>query len=123
MKALVIDDSTAARFLLTKILRELGFQCIEAVDGKQALERLAAEPDVDLALVDWNMPVMNGYELLLEMRNNRAYDSTRVMMATTETEMHQVVKAIEAGANEYIMKPFTKEMVEDKLRLLGFSLG
>ncbi len=120
-KALVIDDSSATRFILCKMLKELGYESVQAADGKQALECLKANPDVTVALVDWNMPEMNGYEFVQAVRGDRQYDALKLMMVTTETEMMQVVRAIEAGANEYVMKPFTKEIVQDKFRIMGLS--
>ena len=120
-KALVIDDSSATRFILCKMLKELGYESVQAADGKQALECLKANPDVTVALVDWNMPEMTGYEFVQAVRGDRQYDALKLMMVTTETEMMQVVRAIEAGANEYVMKPFTKEIVQDKFRIMGLS--
>ncbi len=123
MKALVIDDSTAARFILSKMLSELGFEVTQANDGKQAMDKLAEGGQFDLALVDWNMPVMNGLEFVQQVRGTAAPGGTvaKIMMVTTETEMTQVVRAIEAGADEYVMKPFTKAVIEDKLQILGLA--
>ena len=121
MKALVIDDSTAARFILSKMLTELGFEVTQANDGKQAMDKLVPGEKFDLALVDWNMPVMNGLEFVQSVRSSAtsAEQVSKIMMVTTETEMTQVVRAIEAGADEYVMKPFTKAVIEDKLQILG----
>ena len=123
MRALVIDDSKAIRLILTKILKDIGFSVVDAENGVVALDRLKEEGQVDLALVDWNMPEMNGYEFVCAVRKDNTYDEMRMMMVTTETEMSQVVKALEAGANEYVMKPFTKEMILEKLSLMGISLS
>ena len=122
MKVLIVDDSAATRFILGKMMRELSWETIEAADGAQALEKLQAGSEVALALVDWNMPVMNGYELVQNLRANRTFDPLRIVMVTTETEMTNVVQAIQAGANEYIMKPFTKDILVEKLRIAGFEL-
>jgi two-component system chemotaxis response regulator CheY len=122
MKALVIDDSRAMRTILSRILTTIGFDVFEAGDGKQGLEQMSAVADVALALVDWNMPEMNGYEFVQAVRALDAYDSTKLMMVTTETEMDQVLKALEAGADEYVMKPFTKEVILEKLGLLGITV-
>ena len=111
MHALVIDDSKAIRLILAQILNDIGFEVLQAADGKEAMDQLKSAAKVDLALVDWNMPVMNGYEFVVEVRKEKQYDSMPMMMVTTETEMSQVIKALEAGANEYVMKPFTKEMI------------
>jgi two-component system chemotaxis response regulator CheY len=118
-KALIVDDSTATRFILAKMLREIGYESVQAGDGKQALTCLHNNGDVSLALVDWNMPIMNGLEFITELRKESRYAALKVIMVTTETEMMQVVRALEAGANEYLMKPFTKEMIADKMTLLG----
>lgn len=122
MRALVIDDSKAIRLILGQILKDIGFEVLNAADGKEALEQLKSADQVDLALVDWNMPVMNGFEFVVEVRKNKQYDNMPMMMVTTETEMSQVIKALEAGANEYVMKPFTKEMIIEKLTLMGIQI-
>ena len=119
-KALIIDDSRAIRRILGNTIRELGFEVWEAANGREALDRLdeVGEP-VSLMLVDWNMPVMNGLEFVTKVRSDGRFNSSLLVMVTTETAVEQMVKALDAGANEYIMKPFTKEVIEDKLRLLG----
>ncbi|OGW18846.1 MAG: histidine kinase [Nitrospinae bacterium RIFCSPLOWO2_12_FULL_47_7] len=122
MLALVIDDSKAIRLILSQILKELGFEVCSASHGIEALERLKEVGKVDLALVDWNMPEMNGFEFVCAVRKEEKYNDIRLMMVTTETEMAQVIKALEAGANEYVMKPFTKEIIREKINLLGISL-
>ena len=119
MRALVIDDSRAARMAVARILLEIGIECDEAENGSQALEMLKKSGPFDLAMVDWNMPVMNGYELVREVRRNAALVDLKLIMVTTENELSQVVKALSAGANEYVMKPFTDEMILEKLELLG----
>jgi len=106
------------RLILGRIMGELGFEVVEAPNGRRALEQMGAGEPMGLALVDWNMPEMNGYELLRAVRASRAYAQMPVIMVTTETEMSQVLRALEAGANEYLMKPFTKVAVLEKLALL-----
>lgn len=101
---------------------EVGFTVEEAGNGLEALDIIQKEK-VDLALVDWNMPDMNGYEFIQEVRKDNAFKDMRMMMVTTETEMNKVVEALEAGANEYIMKPFTKEMIVEKLALMGMNFS
>jgi two-component system chemotaxis response regulator CheY len=100
-------------------LRGAGFEVVEAGNGAEALDRLERSGKVDLVLVDWNMPKMNGYEFLCAARANRAYDETKIVMVTTETEIVQVKAALEQGANEYIMKPFTRDAVIEKIQLMG----
>ena len=119
MLALVIDDSRAMRMILKRMLLDLGFEVVEAADGQQALERVAAGPLPDLATIDWNMPVMNGLEFVSAVRANRAYRAMTLMMVTTESEHGQIVRALAAGAHEYVLKPFTAEAITDKLSLLG----
>jgi two-component system, chemotaxis family, chemotaxis protein CheY len=122
VKALIIDDSRVMRAILKKFLASEGFDTLlEAGDGAEALERLKEAGMVDLALVDWNMPKMNGLEFVTAVRANRAFDGIRVMMVTTEAEASQIARALEAGANEYVMKPFTTEVLRDKLGILGLA--
>ncbi len=118
MRALIVDDSRAMRIILGRIMGELGFEVVEAANGRRAFEQVVARGAMDVALVDWNMPEMNGYELLCALRANPAYARMPVIMVTTETERSQILRALEAGANEYIMKPFTKDVVVEKLALL-----
>jgi two-component system, chemotaxis family, chemotaxis protein CheY len=119
-KAMIIDDSKAIRMILSKTLEEAGFEVCQAANGEEALSLLERENGaISVALVDWNMPRMNGLEFVRRMRSDPRYASVRLMMVTTETEAEQMVQALEAGANEYVMKPFTKEIIADKLRLLG----
>ncbi len=110
------------RSILKKFLASEGFgTLLEAGDGAEALERLKAGESVDLALVDWNMPRMNGIEFVRALRADHAFDGVRVMMVTTEAETSQMELALEAGANEYVMKPFTAEVLRDKLGILGLG--
>ncbi len=121
MRVLIVDDSKSMRMILGKALREIGYEITEAGDGQQALERLNRGEQVELMLVDWNMPVMNGYELICAVRANALLGDIRIMMVTTETSMANVTMALNAGANEYLMKPFTKEVLIEKLALLGLN--
>ena len=122
MKALIIDDSKTARMMLIRILREReGWEIFEAENGKAALDKLEEVGPVDLACVDWNMPEMNGLEFVKAVRKIDTHKDMWIMMVTTETEMSNVVRAMSAGANEYMMKPFTKEAIVDKLEIMGFG--
>ena len=119
-KALVVDDSRAVRMILSKTLRELGFEVLEAANGREAMEVIEVEKTaVTLVLADWNMPEGNGLELLKQLRRKPELASLVVVMVTTETELNQMVAALEAGANEYVMKPFTKDILVEKLQLIG----
>jgi two-component system chemotaxis response regulator CheY len=119
MHALLIDDSRAMRMILRRTLVELGFDVDEATDGRDGLERLAAGLVPDVLLVDWNMPEMTGIEFVTAARRPPYSCDARVVMVTTETEQAQMVRALEAGADEYVMKPFTRETVAEKFQLLG----
>lgn len=118
--ALVVDDSRAMRSILSRSLAKFGFEARTAANGKEGLELLERDsPDLALMLVDWNMPELNGLEFVKRVRAMPRYASTPLMMVTTETEVEQMVKALEAGADEYVMKPFTDDIIAGKLRLIG----
>src|SRR5262245_26914286 len=118
MRALVIDDSRAVRIIIRQILREIGIEVLEAANGVEALEQIENNPGIELMLVDWNMPEMNGFDFIRAIRSNRAYDAVRILMVTSEAQGEQVTRALNAGANEYLMKPFTKDVLVAKLNLL-----
>ena len=117
-KVLVVDDSRAIREIERKYLEELGFEVLEAENGEEAFKILEENSDVKLILLDWHMPVMNGYEFLLKLRANPNWSDIKVMMVTTENQQKSIIEAIMAGANEYLMKPFDKEMLEVKVKYL-----
>ena len=119
MRALVIDDSRTMRRIVSRVLVGLGYEVVEAADGQQALDALAAGPLPDLACVDWNMPVMDGLTFVTTVRANRDWRDITLMMVTTESEHGQIVRALAAGAHEYLIKPFTPEALREKLDLLG----
>ncbi|GJL66823.1 MAG: chemotaxis protein CheY [Nitrospirales bacterium] len=121
MKALVIDDSKAMRIILKQILESIGGIVEEAGNGKEGLEKLKMMEEPDVILVDWNMPEMNGLDFVRTIRSEDVYRNISLVMVTTETEASQMKKALEAGANEYVMKPFTKDVIEEKLKLLGIT--
>lgn len=119
-KALVVDDSRAVRMILAAVLRELGHEVREAANGREALEVIEAESDsVALVLTDWNMPEINGLDLLKRLRRDPRLASLAIIMVTTETELEQMAAALQAGADEYVMKPFTKEILREKLQRVG----
>ncbi len=117
-KVLIVDDSKAIREIEKRYLEELGFEVLEAGNGKEALKVLEENPDIKLILLDWHMPVMNGYEFLLKLRANPTWSDIKVMMVTTENQQKSIIDAIMAGANEYLMKPFDKEMLKVKIKYL-----
>jgi len=120
MRSLVVDDSSTMRAVLRMILRKKGFDVHEANNAAEAIRALETLGPIDLMLLDWNMPEMNGFELLCSVRRDKAHANTKIIMVTTETALDEMTRALEAGANEYIMKPFTPEVVADKLRMLGW---
>ena len=119
MKAMVAHDSRPICRLEGAILRALGFETVEAGNGRQALERLEEGELPKVVLVDWNMPEMNGLEFIRAVRSNARFQSVVMLMVTTEIETDQMLRALSAGADEYLMKPFQRESLVDKLRLLG----
>lgn len=122
MRALVVDDSRAMRAIMRRLMTELSFEVEEAQNGKEAyafLEQHAA--DIDLALVDWHMPEMDGLELVRAMQDDASMFRIRTMMVTAETDVRRVLEALRAGADEYLMKPVTKEALVEKLQILGFE--
>ena len=119
MRALVIDDSRAMRSIIAKILGTIGYQTVEAENGQHGLEQLAKEGPFDAAFVDWNMPVMNGLEFIHEVRSVRRNRSLPIVMITTEAETDKMLQALAAGASEYVMKPFNREILLGKLELIG----
>lgn len=122
MKMLVIDDSKAMRGFLCHLAKEFAFTTQEAEDGRAGLDVLnkndPTEP-FDIALVDWDMPRMTGIEFVRYVRNNRNYDDLKLMMVTTNNTEEKIGMALEAGANDFLMKPVTKESLEEKLMILG----
>ncbi len=119
MRALVVDDSKTIRSILKKYLVPCGVQCFEAENGAEALLRLGELGPVDFVLLDWNMPFLDGLSVVKVVRANTRYASTRIVMVTTETEIEQVSAALAAGADEYVMKPFTQAVILEKLAMLG----
>lgn len=119
MKILIVDDSKAMRTFLNFLVQELKFETAQAEDGCNALDVLREQAGFDLALVDWDMPRMNGLEFVKALRSNTRFDALKVMMVTTQNSLERVSAALEAGATDYLMKPVTKEALEDKLRMLG----
>jgi two-component system, chemotaxis family, chemotaxis protein CheY len=119
VRALVIDDSRTTRKVLMRMLHTLGFDTVEAANGREGLERLREMGASDLVLVDWNMPVMDGFDFVRAVRAERAYDKVPLVMVTTHNDMESVARALEAGATEFIMKPFTEEVIREKLALVG----
>jgi two-component system chemotaxis response regulator CheY len=120
MRALIVDDSRFVRDYLRGLLEEKGIECEEAADGRQGLDQLHENAPFDLALVDWNMPIMDGLDMLKHLRAE-GYDEVKVMMVTTEAEDDFITRSLDAGADEYLMKPFDNEALTEKLAMLGLA--
>lgn len=120
MRALIVDDSRFVRGFIRGLLEGKGIECEEAGDGQAGLDLLGQGQAFDIALVDWNMPVMNGYEMLTALRAG-GYGDLKVMMVTTEAETEFITRALDAGADEYLMKPFDEEALDEKLAMLGLQ--
>jgi two-component system chemotaxis response regulator CheY len=119
--ALILDDSKTTRMILRRILSAVGFEVIEAGNGLEGLHALAGMAPPDLVAVDWEMPEMDGLAFVRAVRRQRQYDSTQLVMVSTNNNIDDVATALDEGANEYIMKPFSKQVVREKLDLLGIS--
>jgi len=115
---LVVDDSSVIRKVARRILEGLDFQIIEAEDGEKALEICKRELP-DAVLLDWNMPVMDGFEFMVQLRQLPGGDVPKVVFCTTENGIDHISRALHAGANEYIMKPFDKDIVTAKFQEVG----
>ncbi len=118
MRALVVDDSRFIRDYLVLLLRRKGLDCMAAENGESGLACLGADA-YDVALVDWNMPVMGGLEMVKAMRRNPALNGVKILMVTTEAENHAIESALDAGADEYLMKPFDESGLMQKLEMIG----
>jgi len=123
MQALVVDDSRAMRAILTRLMTGLGFDVVQAGDGAEALALLDGGLMPDVALVDWNMPVMDGLTFIKSCRARADLRKITLMMVTTESEQNQIARALAAGAHEYVIKPFTDEVIAEKLIFLGLVVA
>lgn len=121
MRALIVDDSSFIREYLRHLLDRMGISCEEAVNGSDALSVLAAAQSFDLMLLDVNMPVMNGLECVKALREAKLGPEMKVMMVTTEADHTFIATALDNGADEFLMKPFTPESLREKMLLLGFA--
>jgi len=123
LRVLVVDDSRPMRMMIGKLLKEIGAaQIVEAEHGLQGLERLQEHGAFSVALVDWNMPEMNGLEMVAEVRKDAKFAAMPILMVTTETEFEKVREAFDAGANAFLTKPFTKPLMLEKLASVGVQL-
>jgi two-component system, chemotaxis family, chemotaxis protein CheY len=122
MKAIVADDSKAVRTLLTELLEHSGFDVTQVPNGAEALTQLRAEPETDLVLTDWNMPVMTGIEFLETIRADARLQDVCVVMVTMESDFASVRRAFRSGVNDYVLKPCSMTTVREKLSDLGFMM-
>ena len=120
MDVLIIDDSSTIRLILRRFLDKMGCQVVEAENGREGLDRLKEMPHVDIVLVDWNMPEMSGLDFVRAVRTERTYDALPIVMVTTNTQIENVSEALTAGADEYVMKPFTLDVIREKLGVVRF---
>ncbi len=118
MKIMLVDDSNTMRRIQKTQLTNLGVsEVVEAEDGMDGLDKLASNMPIDVILLDWNMPRMDGYTMLTELRGDASYKDVKVIMCTSESEKTNVIKALKAGANQYVVKPFTPDVLKEKLGL------
>ena len=120
MRALVVDDSEAMRGMLAMILRKFGFEVFDAEDAERGMTLLRAKYPVDLALVDWRMPGIDGIAFIRQVRASGLYKNLKILMTTAVNEVGNAGNARAAGADEFLLKPLTTSAVRDKLRALGF---
>lgn len=121
MRALIVDDSRFVREYSRQVLFGMGVVCEEARDGQEALAVLKGDKGFDLMLLDMNMPVMNGIECVKELRESGLSPHTKVMMVTTESESAIICQALDLGADEFLMKPFTADGLREKMSMLGLT--
>jgi two-component system chemotaxis response regulator CheY len=118
MRAMVVDDSKAMRTVLARMLHECGYDDVsQASNGVEAFRAIRDNGSPDVVLVDWNMPEMNGIDFVRRVRNSGLLDEASLVMVTSETAIEKVTEALESGADEYLMKPFTKDALLEKIEL------
>lgn len=117
MKVLVIDDSKPIFMMVSQMLKELGHEAIWAENGQDGVDKVAANSDLSLVLLDWNMPVMDGLEFL-KKNEAESFCSAPIVMMTTENKPEKIQEALKTGASDYIMKPFTADILENKIEMV-----
>jgi two-component system chemotaxis response regulator CheY len=121
MRALIIDDSKAMRKVLGRTMSNMGFEVDEVGNGEEAIVLLEQSSNTGIVLVDWNLPEMSGLDFVKAIRSTEQYDSVRLMMVTSDTDEDQMATAFQAGVDEYVTKPFTADIIRDKVRILGLA--
>lgn len=119
MRVMIVDDSRAQRMMLRRMVETLGFETEEAEHGQDALDQLQAGTAVDLMLVDWNMPVLDGLEMLKAVRKHGEFADTTIMMVSSESDPRKIARALMCGADDYLVKPVDAPMIREKLVMLG----
>ena len=119
MRVMIVDDSRAQRMMLRRMVETLGFETEEAEHGQDALDKLSADDPVDLMLVDWNMTVLDGLEMLKAVRKQGAFADTTIMMVSSESDPRKMARALMCGADDYLVKPVEGLMIREKLTMLG----
>ena len=119
MRVMIVDDSRAQRMMLRRMVETLGFETEEAENGQDALDQLQADNPVDLMLVDWNMPVLDGLDMLKAVRKQGAYSDTTILMVSSESDPRKIARALMCGADDYLVKPVDAPMIREKLIMLG----
>lgn len=122
MNVLIVDDSKPILMVATQMLDELGHKALTAVDGEDAYRVISENSNIDLILLDWNMPVMNGLEFLQKNKNENVFNIP-IFMMTTEKSPEKIQTALENGVADYIMKPFTPDILENKIEMLLDLMG
>ncbi len=115
---LIVDDSKIVRKVVRRIVEVLGFNILEAENGKEAVDQVRAN-EVDVMILDWNMPVMDGMECMKEIRADASMNQPKIIFCTTENEFAKIQQAMMNGADEYVMKPFDEAIIAGKMRQLG----
>lgn len=125
MKVLVVDDSSTMRRIIVNTLSRLGYKdCLQGADGIEGWDALSTNSDVGIVVTDWNMPNMNGLEFVKKIRAEKKYSDVPIIMVTTEGGKAEVITALKAGVNNYIVKPFTPQVLKEKLQaVLGVNEG
>lgn len=112
---LLVDDARTVRSICRRIMESMGYKTLEAENGQVALDMVHRHPEIELILLDWNMPVMDGLSFLKAVRAETLPQQPKIVMCTTEAEFTQIATAIQAGADEYVMKPFTEDVIREKV--------
>lgn len=120
---LIVDDSRVTRKIIRQMLEALGVECSEAEDGQKAYETCVNDGFPDLIFLDWNMPVMNGFDFMVKLRNDYPDKLPTIIFCTTQNEISQIQAALAAGASDYIMKPFDRTIIANKLEQNGFEIS